>query len=78
MRFELGMKLNINDECVGTITKMTEERIYIKSTSLSGWATKAEIAAAIRSARPVQSRRKRARSLASAEQCLLGQTRDCA
>ena len=54
MRFELGMKLNINDECVGTITEMTEDRIYIDSECFRGWATKAEIEEAIASATEAQ------------------------
>lgn len=47
--FHVGMALNINDECVGTITKMTDAQIYIKSDCFTGWANKSEIAEAIAS-----------------------------
>jgi hypothetical protein len=66
MRFELGMELNMNDECIGTVTKMTEERIFIESECFRGWATKAEISAATRSATQRRSRNKQARSRPSA------------
>lgn len=39
----VGAKININDECVGMITKETEDRIYIESSCFTGWATKQEI-----------------------------------
>jgi len=62
MHFKLGMALNINDECVGEFTQMTDDRIFIESECFRGWATKAEIEAAIKSARPARYRRTRQRS----------------
>ena len=46
MDFSIGMTLDIDGECLGTITEMTEDRIYIDSPCFRGWATKDEIAAA--------------------------------
>jgi hypothetical protein len=45
----VGTTLNINDECVGTITRDDGERIFIESDVFTGWATKEEIVAAMRS-----------------------------
>lgn len=47
MDFQVGMFLNINDECIGEVTQVTEDRIFIESEAFRGWATKAEIAEAM-------------------------------
>lgn len=56
MDFFVGMILNINDECLGTVTQVTDDSIYIDSECLRGWAKKAEIESAIKEwATPAQS-----------------------
>lgn len=57
IEFTVGMKLNLNDECVGTVTQATEDRVFIESDEFTGWATKAEISSAIESAREGRSQR---------------------
>lgn len=49
IEFYIGMTLDINDECLGTVTQTTEDRIYIESECFRGWATKAEISEAMES-----------------------------
>jgi hypothetical protein len=44
-QFEIGMRLNINDECLGTIIDMTDDCILIESPICRGWAPKADILA---------------------------------
>lgn len=43
MEFNVGMRININDECVGEITQVTDTQIHIRSDCFSGWANKSEI-----------------------------------
>jgi hypothetical protein len=49
IEFHVGMALDINEECLGTITQVTDDRICIESEAFTGWATKAEISEAIES-----------------------------
>ena len=47
IQFYVGMTLDINDECVGTVKQVAGDRIYIESDCFNGWATMAEISEAI-------------------------------
>jgi hypothetical protein len=47
IQFYVGMVLDINDECLGTVKELSGDRIYIDSECFRGWATMAEISQAI-------------------------------
>lgn len=47
IKFKIGTKININDECIGSVTRITDTHIFIKSDVFTGWATKKEITDAI-------------------------------
>jgi hypothetical protein len=46
IEFYKGMSVNIDEECHGVVTEVTDDRIYIESDCFRGWATKLEIQAA--------------------------------
>ena len=45
--FHVGMVLDINEECLGVITTVANDRVLIDSECFRGWATKEEIASAM-------------------------------
>jgi hypothetical protein len=49
IEFYKGMTLDINEECLGTVTEVADDRIFIDSRCFRGWATKAEISEAMES-----------------------------
>ena len=44
--FFVGMTLDINEECSGVVTEISDDSIFIESSVFRGWARKEEIAGA--------------------------------